>query len=249
VYPTLVSSFAPTDTFEGAPGYSGRHMAAKGSGARTGNGLRPAKSKQTRTRRGDATRQTILDAALGLFSAKGYHQTTVPDIVKAAGVGHGTFYEYFTSRRDVLIALTAIATTNLAGGRRLATPVSAAERIRHEILWYLGDHIDNLELTKIWTEAERFDPDIAQARRRHHDLRIERIRRAIELANPPGIDPAIGAVALYSMLESFVYRWYIDRSAGTKPSQVIEVADTLAALWINAIGLSSTPPSLGEVSA
>src|SRR3954447_24561700 len=106
------------------------------------------KMAPTRTARGDATRQTILDAALCLFSAKGYHETTVPDIVKAAGVGHGTFYEYFSNRRDVLIALNDIATTNLTGGRRLSTPVSASERIRHEILWYLGDHIDNLELYK-----------------------------------------------------------------------------------------------------
>ena len=198
----------------------------------------PEKNPQARTPRGDATRQTILEAALSLFSTKGYHETTVPDIVKAAGVGHGTFYEYFSSRRDVLIALNAIATTNLTGARRLSTPVSPSERIRHEILWYLGDHVDNLELAKIWTDAARFDPEIADARRKLHDRRIERVRRSIELANPAGIDPAVAAVALYSMLDAFVYHWYIDRSAGTKPTDVLEVADTLSTLWINAIGLS-----------
>jgi len=192
----------------------------------------------TRTSRGDATRQTILDAALCLFSAKGYHQTTVPDIVKAAGVGHGTFYEYFSNRRDVLIALTAIAASSLDGRRSHPPSMSPAERIRHEILWYLSDHVDHLELTKIWTEAERFDADVAAARRNNHEERIERIRRSIELANPPGVDPAMAAVALYGMLDAFVYRWYIERSSGTKSSDVIEVADTLSTLWLNAIGLS-----------
>src|SRR4051794_26708940 len=155
----------------------------------------------TRTPRGDATRQTILDAALCLFSEKGYHQTTVPDIVKAAGVGHGTFYEYFSNRRDVLIALTALAATSLDGRRTQSPSMSPGGRIRHEILWYLSDHVDHLELTKIWTEAERFDPDVAAARRSNNEDRIERIRRSIELAAPAGIDPAIAAVALYGMLD------------------------------------------------
>src|SRR5437762_8338251 len=81
--------------------------------ARKQTTVREPKATPARTPRGDATRQTILDAALCLFSEKGYHQTTVPDIVTAAGVGHGTFYEYFSNRRDVLIALTAIAAKNL----------------------------------------------------------------------------------------------------------------------------------------
>src|SRR3954452_19833092 len=151
------------------------------------------KAPPTRTPRGDATRQTILDAALCLFSDKGYHQTTVPDIVKAAGVGHGTFYEYFSNRRDVLMALTAIAASSLDGRRSQPASMSPAERVRHEILWYLSDHVDHLELTKIWTEAERFDPDVATARWSNNEDRIERIRRSIELAGPPGVDPAIAA--------------------------------------------------------
>jgi AcrR family transcriptional regulator len=213
-------------------------MASKRPAART-------ESRQSRTSRGDATRQTILDAALSLFSAKGYHQTTVPDIVKAAGVGHGTFYEYFSNRHDVLIALTAIAADNLGSVRLMPTPSSPSERIRHEIVWYLSDHIDNLELTKIWADAERFDPDVAAARRKVDDHRIERIRRSIAMVNPEGVDPAIAAAALYTMLDAFVYRWYIDRSSATKPSDVLNVADTLATLWINAIGLSATASTFG----
>src|SRR5436189_5249834 len=91
---------------------------------------------------------------------------------------------------------------------------------------------------KIWTEAERFDPDVAAARRSLHDERIERVQRAIELANPPGVDPAIAAVALYAMLDAFVYRWYIERSSGTKSSDVLHVGETLSTLWLNAIGMT-----------
>ncbi len=61
---------------------------------------------RTRTARGEATRRALLDAALALFAREGFHRTTVPDIVREAGVGHGTFYEYFSNRRDVLVELT-----------------------------------------------------------------------------------------------------------------------------------------------
>ena len=179
-----------------------------------------------------------MDAALALFSANGYHQTTVPDIVREAGVGHGTFYEYFSNRRDVLMALTQTAADRLTSVRRPTRPVSPAERVRQEILWFLSDHVENLELDKIWTEAERFDPEVASARRRLHEVRIKRVQRSIEMAAPAGVDPEVAAVALYSMLHAFIYEWYIERGSSTRSRDLLEVAETLSSLWIGAIGLS-----------
>ncbi|MFO8102400.1 MAG: TetR/AcrR family transcriptional regulator [Dehalococcoidia bacterium] len=47
----------------------------------------------------------IMDAALGVFSRKGYGESTVPDIAREAGVAVGTIYNYFQSKRDLLISL------------------------------------------------------------------------------------------------------------------------------------------------
>jgi len=47
----------------------------------------------------------ILDTAESLFYSKGYDETAVSDIVKAIGVAHGTFYNYFQSKEAVLEAL------------------------------------------------------------------------------------------------------------------------------------------------
>lgn len=179
-----------------------------------------------------------MDAALALFSANGYHQTSVPEIVRKAGVGHGTFYEYFSSRRDVLVALTQTAADRLMSIRRPVRSVSPAERIRQDIQWFLSDHVENLELDKIWTEAERFDPEVAVVRRRLHEVRIKRVQRSIELAAPPGVDPEVAAVALYSMLHAFVYEWFIERGSPTRPGDVLKAAETLSSLWLGAIGLS-----------
>src|SRR5438552_13219482 len=50
-------------------------------------------------------RAEILEAALGLFSSKGFHETTMEEVAHAAGVAKGTIYLYFPSKEHVLLAL------------------------------------------------------------------------------------------------------------------------------------------------
>ncbi|MGH3956246.1 TetR/AcrR family transcriptional regulator [Mycobacteroides salmoniphilum] len=47
-------------------------------------------------------RQEILDAAFACFAEHGYHATGVADIAGRIGIGHGTFYRYFKSKRDII---------------------------------------------------------------------------------------------------------------------------------------------------
>ena len=61
-------------------------------------------SKDTRERK-EAKRQLILDIAVKVFAAKGYHNTTVKDIVDAAAVSVGSFYFYFKSKEDLFAEL------------------------------------------------------------------------------------------------------------------------------------------------
>ncbi len=50
-------------------------------------------------------REEILAAALELFNQRGYANTTVGDIARAAGAATGTVYLYFPSKDDVLAGL------------------------------------------------------------------------------------------------------------------------------------------------
>ena len=50
-------------------------------------------------------RQEILDTAQVLIASKGYEQTSVQAIVDEIGIAKGTFYHYFDSKEDLLIAL------------------------------------------------------------------------------------------------------------------------------------------------
>ena len=50
-------------------------------------------------------RQQILDAALDIFSRKGFNTATTAEIAKAAGVAEGTIFNYFPSKRELFVAV------------------------------------------------------------------------------------------------------------------------------------------------
>jgi AcrR family transcriptional regulator len=52
-------------------------------------------------------KQQILEAALTCFSRKGYHHTTMDDIVAEAGLSKGGVYWYFESKKELFLALFA----------------------------------------------------------------------------------------------------------------------------------------------
>lgn len=69
--------------------------AEEGPGPRQRREVKPAEER----------RRDILDAALVLFSRKGFADTTVSDIAAEAGMGTGTVYLYFPSKEHVLQGL------------------------------------------------------------------------------------------------------------------------------------------------
>lgn len=49
-----------------------------------------------------SSRETLAEAACELFLERGYHRTSVADITQRAGVSRSSFFNYFTSKSDVL---------------------------------------------------------------------------------------------------------------------------------------------------
>src|SRR5271157_4142628 len=71
-----------------------------------------------RERKQHATRRAIFDAAIRMFSEQGFDTPTIDQIAAAADIGKGTFYNYFGSKEEILVAFMVRVEAGM--GRRLA---------------------------------------------------------------------------------------------------------------------------------
>jgi AcrR family transcriptional regulator len=88
-------------------------------------------------------RSRIVGKAAGVFGKRGAADTTVEDILRAAGVSRRTFYRFFQSKEDVLDALHEIGCNQLIGAARqlAASPGDPLERLQAAVGGYLEYHV------------------------------------------------------------------------------------------------------------
>lgn len=84
----------------------------------------------------NAKKQNIINAAYTLFIQKGYNASSIQDIIDEAGVSKGTFYNYFTSKTQCLIAIMESIGSELsqlrmaaAAGRPATDPQVLADQL------------------------------------------------------------------------------------------------------------------------
>ncbi|VIO73331.1 Putative mycofactocin biosynthesis transcriptional regulator MftR [Bradyrhizobium ivorense] len=68
------------------------------------NSAAPAERSGLRARKRQETRERLTRAAMALFLERGFEATTLDDIVAAANVSRRTFFHYFASKEDVVLA-------------------------------------------------------------------------------------------------------------------------------------------------
>src|SRR3954452_19926640 len=96
----------------------------------------PAPSKVTlQARKQEFVRDAIWTAAIDLFSEKGFDETTLVDIVAAAGTSRRTFFRHFESKRDLIAQPIVTYGASLTAVIESCSPSSsAAELFRHVVL-------------------------------------------------------------------------------------------------------------------
>jgi AcrR family transcriptional regulator len=77
-----------------------------------------------RERKRHETAKRIKQAGIRLFSEKGYDATTLDDIAAAADISRRTFFYYFKSKDEILLALRASADEGIAPAMRTVPPDS-----------------------------------------------------------------------------------------------------------------------------
>lgn len=91
----------------------------------------PAPAPRSNPERTAATRQALLDAARELFVARGYGDTSTPDICTAAGITRGALYHHFVDKRDLFRQLLAREAETVRAEIEAAAPAArpAAEAL------------------------------------------------------------------------------------------------------------------------
>ncbi|MBV1853257.1 TetR/AcrR family transcriptional regulator [Catellatospora sp. NEAU-YM18] len=100
----------------------------------------PAAATPTKAPR-RSRREEILEIAVGLFAARGYHGVSMDDIGTAAGVTGPALYHHFAGKEAMLVAaLMPVSEGLLAGGRGRVADHGADPRVALEAL--VDFHVD-----------------------------------------------------------------------------------------------------------
>lgn len=170
-----------------------------------------------RTALGTATRERLYRKAQQLFRRRGYSETTLRQIARAAKVSPGLLYRYFPSKRAVVLALydelsaRFAATSDQLPQGPWRTRALAALRSSLQVLGAERDTLSALVPVLVGDPAEGlFAPATAFSRERVQEVFVEAVRGATDA--PKDADArALGRV-LYLMHLAVVLFWLLDRS-------------------------------------
>jgi AcrR family transcriptional regulator len=157
--------------------------------------------KRKLTERGRARRSQILDEAARLFAERGYHPTSVAEIVESLGVGKGVFYWYFESKEDLFLEILASSSQELRRRQQAAIgdepdPLRRIEvGIRASLAWF-REHRDLFNLTQFAATEERFAAVLRQNESVAVDDVTRHLKEAMATGRIPDQDPAMLAHAL-----------------------------------------------------
>jgi AcrR family transcriptional regulator len=203
----------------------------------------PAEESPARpSARARRTQAQLLAAAQTVFERDGYLAARVTDIATEAGVSHGSFYTYFTSKNDVFRAVIQNALDNIyaSGAAPIADKtLSQRERIDLANRQFITVYRQNTALMALFEQAATIDEEVRALRLSIRKRAILRIQRSIERLQREGrarrdLDPYTTAASLVGMVNFTVYFWLV---MGEEYDES-ELLRTLNELWASAIGLA-----------
>lgn len=153
----------------------------------------------------ESVEDRILDAADRLLARGGYHQMTMDDLAREAGIATGTIYLYFLSKSDVVLAhVDRIAARTLQGLQRIAaSSASPADKLRQMIVLRVMLRFDSVQHypETIGEVIHDLGPQLLQQRESHFaaETRVfaELLKEANEaIAVPPSERTAVAAAII-----------------------------------------------------
>jgi AcrR family transcriptional regulator len=167
----------------------------------------------------------VLEAAVAVFADLGYHDASIVKITEAAGVGQGTFYLYFASKKDVFDELVVDLNHRVRQAMTEAASqgTTRAEMERLGFAGYFRFVAEHPALYRIIRQAEFVSPEMLHL---HYERLtsgyVAGLRQAMEAGEIADGDPELLAWALMGIGELVGMRWILWNGRTELPADVLE---------------------------
>ena len=184
------------------------------------------------------TRETVLDAALAVFSRQGYAATTLDHIAQEAGVTRGAIYWHFGGKAELYNALLEERFARAFAGmaKLLAEPGTPLQIVRRLLVWQMvlieedAEYRDVMELTLFKTAVT---PDLAEGLKHKVKATQQMLRQLSKLfrqAVKAGevrqkIDSDSAALAALGLTTGLTSLWLLNPSSFSIKARAPEIVD------------------------
>ena len=184
----------------------------------------------------------ILEAAVTVFARQGFHQSTVAQIAKEAGVADGTIYLYFKNKDDILVQFFAYRTKQVF--ERFRAEVKKADnsldKLRNLIRRHLMEFQRDPNMAVVYQVETHQNSRLAEAQiREMSQMYQDLISEIVELGQQEG---KIRKELYVSLVKRFILG-SVDEVINTwlhseKAYDLVSMADPLVDLLVKGIGTS-----------
>ena len=180
-------------------------------------------------------RQLVMEAAVRVFSQRGYRATSMWDLARAVGLSKPSLYHYVSSKEALLVELyegVTAAGVESARGMLERDDVEPADAIRQLLVERIEFTCDNRRLLQIFFEEEaEIPPDLTREMRRQRRLYEDAL---IELLNRAAMNGSVHfettpRIAVNTLLGAahWTYKWFDAKGVKTSHEVAEEIADIL----------------------
>ncbi len=165
------------------------------------------------------TKKRIFEAALAIFTEKGYAGTTMDDVIAAAGVSKGSIYWHFSSKQDLFSELFEYFFEGIreSYAAALGGGAAPAAKIRLMIRETLTKAYAQIEVLKAFMEFFNIgmkDPEFRSKFIRFYVEMTSALAEVIEEGMRRGDfaagDPYRNALAVFSLLDGYFLRFLLE---------------------------------------
>jgi len=182
----------------------------------------------------------ILEAAIKVFAEQGFHQATISQIAREAGVADGTIYLYFKNKEDIMVNFFGYKTKQVFG--RFREEVDKADNARDKLRMLIKRHLEEFQRDRSMailyqTETRRFSRMCEEQIREMSKMYLDLVSEIVESGQDEGLmrkDLYMGLVKRFIIgaIDEVINTWL--HSGGNY--DLVSMADPLVDLFIRGVG-------------